>query len=160
MSEISRIYRVNAPTGIDDLVQQMNRLLGLLADRLDQIEGYRGAITFHGDIDMDGHSILSATIDGATLNNPVMSEFGEAQHTHESDDDGGQLDHGAALTGLSDDDHSQYVLADGTRDIDFSSGNIKVGNVTGSAYVSVDSDGNLTVHDSTGMLHGFIKSAL
>ena len=36
-------------------------------------------------------------------------------HTHISTAQGGTLDHGAALTGLTDDDHTQYVLADGTR---------------------------------------------
>ena len=37
-------------------------------------------------------------------------------HDHTGDPgDGGQLDHGAALTGLADDDHTQYVLATGTR---------------------------------------------
>jgi len=37
-------------------------------------------------------------------------------HPHVGDPgDGGKLDHGAALTGLADDDHTQYILADGTR---------------------------------------------
>ena len=31
-------------------------------------------------------------------------------HTHQSSAQGGTLDHGAALTGLTDDDHTQYVL--------------------------------------------------
>lgn len=39
-----------------------------------------------------------------------------ADHTHQSAGaQGGQLDHGLALTGLTDDDHTQYVLNDGTR---------------------------------------------
>ena len=37
-------------------------------------------------------------------------------HTHQSSGlAGGTLDHGAALTGLADDDHTQYLLATGTR---------------------------------------------
>lgn len=38
-------------------------------------------------------------------------------HTHQSAGSGvgGKLDHGAALNGLSDDDHTQYSLADGSR---------------------------------------------
>lgn len=42
-----------------------------------------------------------------------------ADHTHQSTGlQGGKLDHGLALNGLSDDDHTQYVLTDGTRPID------------------------------------------
>jgi hypothetical protein len=36
-------------------------------------------------------------------------------HTHQNAGEGGQVDHGAALTGLGDDDHTQYLLASGTR---------------------------------------------
>lgn len=41
--------------------------------------------------------------------------FSDAVHTHQSAAEGGQLDHGAALTGLTDDDHTQYLLATGAR---------------------------------------------
>ena len=34
-------------------------------------------------------------------------------HTHQDNDNGAKLDHGAALTGLTDDDHTQYVLLAG-----------------------------------------------
>uniref|UniRef100_A0A6M3IXU6 Tail protein n=1 Tax=viral metagenome TaxID=1070528 RepID=A0A6M3IXU6_9ZZZZ len=40
--------------------------------------------------------------------------LGDHDHTGDAGD-GGQLDHGAALAGLADDDHSQYLLATGTR---------------------------------------------
>ena len=46
-------------------------------------------------------------------NNEVDIELGP--HTHQAAGSGGQLDHGLALTGLADDDHTQYLLAAGTR---------------------------------------------
>jgi hypothetical protein len=39
----------------------------------------------------------------------------DAVHNHTVAGEGGQLDHGAALIGLGDDDHPQYLLADGSR---------------------------------------------
>ena len=40
---------------------------------------------------------------------------GDKTHTHQAAATGGKIDHGAALTGLTDDDHTQYLLANGTR---------------------------------------------
>jgi hypothetical protein len=37
-------------------------------------------------------------------------------HDHQSPAGGSQLDHGTALIGLGDDDHTQYILASGVRD--------------------------------------------
>lgn len=37
----------------------------------------------------------------------------DAVHTHQSDAEGGTIDHGLALTGLTDDDHTQYALLAG-----------------------------------------------
>lgn len=45
-----------------------------------------------------------------TLTTPVIASFTTAQHTHQNAAGGGQLDHGLALTGLTDDDHTQYRL--------------------------------------------------
>lgn len=39
----------------------------------------------------------------------------DAVHTHQSAGEGSTLDHGLALTGLTDDDHTQYLLINGTR---------------------------------------------
>lgn len=44
-----------------------------------------------------------------------ITSFVNAAHTHQNAAGGGQLDHGLALTGLGDDDHTQYLLATGTR---------------------------------------------
>lgn len=41
---------------------------------------------------------------------PTIASFVNATHTHQAAAGGGQLDHGLALTGLGDDDHTQYVL--------------------------------------------------
>lgn len=51
------------------------------------------------------------TISSPTITTPTISGTGwtNANHTHQGATTGGQLDHGAALTGLGDDDHTQYV---------------------------------------------------
>lgn len=43
----------------------------------------------------------------------TLTDFTSATHTHQNAAGGGQIDHGAALTGLSDDDHAQYHLVSG-----------------------------------------------
>jgi len=50
------------------------------------------------------------------VNNEVDIELGP--HVHQAAGSGGQLDHGLALTGLGDDDHTQYVPTSGTRGIE------------------------------------------
>jgi len=53
--------------------------------------------------------------------------FSDAVHSHVGDSEGGYLDHGN-IQGLGDDDHSIYLLADGTRNL---TGNLNVsGSVT------------------------------
>jgi len=57
---------------------------------------------------------------------------GMGDHTHESSGaEGGKLDHGLALSGLGDDDHTQYLLANGTRTLsaDWNVGNHKLTSV-------------------------------
>lgn len=51
-------------------------------------------------------------------------------------------DHGD-LGGLADDDHTQYVLANGTRDIDYAAGDFQIGNVTGGNYTQFEADGTI-----------------
>lgn len=55
----------------------------------------------------------SQTLTNKTLTAPVIADFTSAAHDHQDADDGGQLDHGAALTGLTDDDHTIYALLAG-----------------------------------------------
>lgn len=45
----------------------------------------------------------------------LTAASGDMTHAHESNGEGGTLDHGLALTGLADDDHTQYLLATGAR---------------------------------------------
>lgn len=85
------------------------------------------------------------TLDNKTLTTPTIADFSNAQHDHQDADDAGKLDHGLALDGLGDDDHTQYVLADGSRDIDFSGGDWEVGDVTGGTKVSITSDGTISI---------------
>jgi len=55
------------------------------------------------------------TLTNKTLTTPTISTTGwaNANHSHQGSTTGGTLDHGLALTGLSDDDHTQYVLLAG-----------------------------------------------
>lgn len=50
-----------------------------------------------------------------TIVTPTIASFANSNHNHQNSAGGGQLDHGAALTGLGDDDHTQYSLVSGTR---------------------------------------------
>lgn len=50
------------------------------------------------------------TLTNKTFTAPTISDFTSSQHNHQNAAGGGQLDHGLALTGLSDDDHAQYAL--------------------------------------------------
>lgn len=41
------------------------------------------------------------------------TSFAPRQHNHQNADQGGKIDHGLGLTGLTDDDHPQYLLLSG-----------------------------------------------
>jgi len=58
--------------------------------------------------------------------------WSDAVHNHQTNAEGGKLDHGAALNGLTDDDHTIYIKADGTRAFtgEQSMGTHKLTNVT------------------------------
>lgn len=53
------------------------------------------------------------TLTNKTLTTPTIASFVNATHTHQVAASGGQLDHGLAITGLADDDHTQYALLAG-----------------------------------------------
>lgn len=55
------------------------------------------------------------TLTNKTLTAPVIGDFSSSTHNHQAAAGGGTLDHGLALTGLADDDHTQYILVAGTR---------------------------------------------
>lgn len=48
-----------------------------------------------------------------TIVTPTIASFVNATHNHQNAAGGGTLDHGLALTGLTDDDHTQYALLAG-----------------------------------------------
>lgn len=51
--------------------------------------------------------------DSPTIITPTIASLTNAQHTHQNAAGGGTLDHGLALTGLTDDDHTQYATVGG-----------------------------------------------
>jgi hypothetical protein len=55
------------------------------------------------------------TLTNKTLTAPTIGSFTNATHNHQAAAGGGTLDHGLALTGLTADDHTQYLLATGAR---------------------------------------------
>lgn len=59
--------------------------------------------------------VAYSALAAAVLTAPTITDFTNATHTHQTNAQGGKLDHGAALNGLSDDDHTQYLLATGSR---------------------------------------------
>jgi hypothetical protein len=56
----------------------------------------------------DGSTITSTGLNSPTLVTPTIASFAEANHNHQDGAGGAKLDHGAALDGLTDDDHTQY----------------------------------------------------
>lgn len=75
-----------------------------------------GNLTSTGHIAPSGDVV--GTTDVQTLTNktlilPVIADFTNAAHTHQNTAGGGKLDHGLALNGLTDDDHTQYLLLAG-----------------------------------------------
>lgn len=70
-----------------------------------------------GNVQINGDTITTLTavqtLTNKTLTNPTIASFVNATHNHQSNTGGGTLDHGLALTGLLDDDHTQYLLLAG-----------------------------------------------
>lgn len=80
---------------------------------------------------------------------PLAQRHPPANHTHDgSADSGAKLDHGAALSGLTDDDHTLYLRADGSRQL---TGNLSV--AAGGTIDGVD----LSTHATAGTgVHGAV----
>lgn len=69
-----------SPVSIGDMANQLNRLFGLLADRIDKLEGLRGTPTFYADLDLQNNKATNAaggvaSDDLATKNQVQASQF-------------------------------------------------------------------------------------
>jgi hypothetical protein len=88
------------------------------------------------------------TLSAKTLLLPVIADFTNAGHTHQNTAGGGKIDHGAALTGLTDDDHTQYPLLAGR-----ASGQVLAGGVATGEALTLNSnalkDGKIYLGDSS-----------
>src|SRR5512135_2236694 len=94
MTLVRRQYRVGSAS-----VDEINFVFGQLADRLDQMEGWRGTPEFQADVDMGGHRGTNAA--NAVEDTDLLTRLGVTG-----------IDHGV-LGGLTDDDHTQYALLAG-----------------------------------------------
>lgn len=81
------------------------------ADRAITFPDLDGTVTLLGNATTGSGNLVLAT--SPTIVTPTIASFANAAHDHEDAAGGGQLDHGLALTGLTDDDHTQYHLVAG-----------------------------------------------
>jgi hypothetical protein len=71
--EIKQVYKVTAHS-LNDLVSQLNRIFSLMSERLDEMEGYRGASPFASS----GHDhITDAVTTHAFANVESLDALGE-----------------------------------------------------------------------------------
>lgn len=110
---------------------------GLEAD----VSGYSGFIRIDAGVTSNVGETGSGSVVRAsspTIVTPTIASFVNAGHNHQDAAGGGQLDHGLALTGLGDDDHTQYLLVSGSRAM---TGDLDMGgNTVINAQLSTDSD--------------------
>lgn len=99
----------HAESGEDDIHSHIHHggIQGLADDDHTQYLKADGTREMSGDLDMGTHAITDVgNVDGVDVGSHVHTGAGA---------NGPKLDHGTALNGLGDDDHTQYVKADGTR---------------------------------------------
>lgn len=117
MSEQREYYNVDP----NDLAGSIAYALNKIADRLDQLEGLRGAPTFYQQVfNFPSDSTTTGTFQlgsssASFTDTPSILDFTNANHSHENVEEGGLLDHGAAMvtSSLADDDHPGYPWAVG-----------------------------------------------
>ncbi len=71
MTEIRQILRIFPDRRLDGLVDQLNRVLVQITDRLDQMEGHRGTPKFWADVDLNDNkleNVEAATVDSDAPN--------------------------------------------------------------------------------------------
>lgn len=128
-TEDSNTLRKKLIKTVDDIyskITRSDRVVSVITESIRSTTPGGTAPTTVPDHDHSGDSGDGAQLDWDDI-------FSDAVHSHQTDAEGSKLDHGAALDGLTDDDHTQYILADGTRAF---SGNIR----TGGNYLSSDGD--------------------
>ena len=149
---------IAATKQFDDLNLQGKRIISLGDPSADNDAQKKGLAlsrsSMAGNWDAGGKKITN----GVEGTNPtdvaivrqVLAAGEVSVHTHQSTTTGGQLDHGLALTGLGDDDHSIYYLADGTRALTgaFNHDGATFGALTAAPASQQTASANLT--DSTG----------
>lgn len=79
------------------------------------------------------------TLTSKTLTTPTIADFSSATHNHQAAAGGGTLDHGLALTGLTDDDHTIYALLAGR-----AGGQVLVGGTAASETLTLRATSNAT----------------
>lgn len=88
-------------------------------------QGAGGVGLYHSKVGVDlqfkninaGSSKITVTNDVPNKEVDIDVVIPNLGHTHQDAANCGQLDHGLALIGLGDDDHTLYLLADGTREL-------------------------------------------
>lgn len=122
-TKVSALTAISTPASGDELY------INDISDTTDSADGSSRKITYTNLVPVTETS--TNTLTNKTLTTPTIGSFTNATHTHQNNAGGGTLDHGAALTGLTDDDHTIYLKVDGTRamtgDLNLAtSGNVQV----------------------------------
>lgn len=79
------------------------------------------------------------TLTNKTLTTPTIGSFANSTHNHQNAAGGGTLDHGLAITGLTDDDHTQYSLLAGR-----AGGQVLIGGTASGEDLTLQSTSNVT----------------
>jgi hypothetical protein len=108
LSAVNSISIENATTGNSPIIKPDGNDTSI--DLVLKAKG-TGVVRVNTDTITTNTAIQSLT--NKTLIQPTISDFTNAMHDHTNEIKGGKLDHGTALNGLNDDDHSQYMLLAG-----------------------------------------------
>jgi len=77
-------------------------------DNTRYLKGLDGAVTLSDGLNLGANELTINSLETVGVDGIVNKEQVE-DHTHQDADNCGTLDHGLALTGLTDDDHTQYT---------------------------------------------------